>query len=191
MADSSIQVVVRVRPMNAKELSLLAPVETPRAFQGDGGLAASPSKTSIAAMRTNYIKNIIAPVDERVLVFDPIEPDAVQATAGGSDGGARARVPAMPFHSHGRRPRDVRYAFDRVFPPATMQREVYQHTVEPMLSGVLSGFNASVFAYGVRLSAHAGDRVWQDPHDQRHVGRPRPDLSHDARAVPAHRVRQG
>ena len=70
MADSSIQVVVRVRPLNEKEVSLLAPTDTSHAFQGDGGLAASPSKAqnAIAAMRSNYIRNIIAPVDDLSLI---------------------------------------------------------------------------------------------------------------------------
>lgn len=152
MTDSSIQVVVRVRPMNAKEVSLLAPVDTTKAFQGDGGLAASPSKTqtAIAAMRTNYIRNIIAPVDDRVLVFDPCDPDMSRGV--NSADTSRPRVPStLQFHGNGRRPRDVRYAFDRVFPPPTTQREVYRGTVEPMLPGVLNGFNASVFAYGVRI----------------------------------------
>ena len=168
MTDSSIQVVVRVRPLNAKEASLLAPIDTSKAFQGDGGLAASPSRTqsTIAAMRSNYIRNIIAPVDDRVLVFDPVEPDMVRGSGtitagsgssnsighGTGDAASRCRSGTfsshMQFHGNSRRPRDVRYAFDRVFPPSTTQREVYRGTIEPMFAGLLSGFNASVFAYG-------------------------------------------
>ena len=85
-----------MRPLNAKEASLLAPIDTSKAFQGDGGLAASPSRTqsTIAAMRSNYIRNIIAPVDDRVLVFAqwsqiwceevaPSPPAAVAAIASG------------------------------------------------------------------------------------------------------------
>lgn len=144
MTDSSIQVVVRIRPLNAKEIALLPQVDTSTAFQGDGGLAPSPSKSqsAIAAMRSHYIRNILAPVDDRVLVFDPVGPDMAP--------GNGARPPAHMFHGNGRRPRDVRYAFDRVYAPAARQRDVYSGTVEPMLSGLLSGFNASVFAYGVR-----------------------------------------
>ncbi|WFD19380.1 tubulin-dependent ATPase kip3 [Malassezia caprae] len=138
MTDSSIQVVVRIRPLNAKEIALLPRVDTSTAFQGDGGLAPSPSKgqSAIAAMRSHYIRNILAPVDDRVLVFDPVDPDS-------------ARAPShMNFRGNGRRPRDVRYAFDRVYAPAARQRDVYSGTVEPMLAGLLNGFNASVFAYG-------------------------------------------
>ena len=146
MTESSIQVAVRIRPLNAREVSLLAPVDTSQPFQGDGGLAGSPSKAqnAIAAMRTNYIRNILSPVDDRVLVFDPAEP-AAQIR-----GQKQQPTTHMHIHGNGRRARDVRYAFDRVFPPTTTQQEVYRGTVEPMLTGLLSGFNASVFAYGVR-----------------------------------------
>lgn len=151
MADSSIQVVVRVRPMNARELALLAPVEMPQPFHGDGGLAASPSKV----VRTNYIRNIVAPVDEHMLVFDP------------ADGPRAPRATQLQYHGNSRRARDVRYAFDRVFPESTRQRDVYEATVEPMFAGLLSGYNASVFAYGVRTfsCADAGDGLRQDAHD--------------------------
>lgn len=147
MTESSIQVAVRIRPLNAKEVSLLAPVDTSQPFQGDGGLAGSPSKAqnAVTAMRTNYIRNILSPVDDRVLVFDPAEP--VSHIRG------KNTTPSthMHLHGNGRRARDVRYAFDRVFPPPTTQQEVYANTVERMLPGLLNGFNASVFAYGVRV----------------------------------------
>ena len=95
-------------------------------------------------MRSQYIRTILAPVDDRVLVFDPVDPDSAQGSA---------RTPShMSFHGNGRRPRDVRYAFDRVYAPAARQRDVYSGTVEPMLSGLLNGYNASVFAYGVRCT---------------------------------------
>ena len=147
MTESSIQVAVRIRPLNAREVSLLAPVDTSQPFQGDGGLAGSPSKAqnAIAAMRTNYIRNILSPVDDRVLVFDPAEPTAQIR------GQKQQATTHMHIHGNGRRARDVRYAFDRVFPPTTTQQEVYRGTVEPMLTGLLSGFNASAFAYGVRM----------------------------------------
>jgi kinesin family protein 18/19 len=42
--------------------------------------------------------------------------------------------------------------FDHVFKMAASQEEVYENTAKPLLDGVLSGFNATVFAYGVSLS---------------------------------------
>ena len=123
-----------MRPLNAKEASLLAPIDTSKAFQGDGGLAASPSRTqsTIAAMRSNYIRNIIAPVDDRVLVFDPVEPDMVRGSGaitagsgsshsighGTGDAASRCRSGTfsshMQFHGNSRRPRDVRYALSLI-----------------------------------------------------------------------------
>lgn len=180
MAEASIQVAVRIRPLNEQEVALLAPVDTSQPFQGDGGLAGSPSKAANAAsaMRTHYIRPILSPLDDRVLVFDPAEPVAAAR-------GARKPATHMHMHGNGRRARDVRYAFDRVFPPPTTQQAVYAGTVEPMLPGLLNGFNASVFAYGVRPPTHPGDRLRQDTHDQWHATGPRPNLSRDARLVPA------
>ena len=39
--------------------------------------------------------------------------------------------------------------FDRVFGHGVMQQDVYEATVKPLLNGVLEGYNATVFAYGV------------------------------------------
>lgn len=49
------------------------------------------------------------------------------------------------------------------------QEEVYENTAKPLLDGVLQGYNATVFAYGVSLcpiSLTPGDRLRQDPHHQ-------------------------
>jgi len=40
------------------------------------------------------------------------------------------------------------YAFDAAFPENTGTREVYEMTTRSLISGVLEGFNATVFAYG-------------------------------------------
>lgn len=42
-----------------------------------------------------------------------------------------------------------RYVFDRVFGMEASQDMVFEHTAKPLLTGVLDGFNATVFAYGV------------------------------------------
>lgn len=150
MADASIQVAVRIRPFSARETAALAPVDTSQPFLGDGGLAGSPSKTPAsggAAASRKHVRNIVTPVDDKVLVFDP--EDAQPRSGAAAPDSSSSRL----FASAGggaRRPRDVRYAFDRVFPPSAGQRAVFSSTVEPMLGGVLDGYNASVFAYGVR-----------------------------------------
>lgn len=58
------------------------------------------------------------------------------------------------------------------------QDEVYENTAKPLLDGVLKGYNATVFAYGVsgnwesrslghKLTTVLGHRLRQNPHDQR------------------------
>ena len=46
------------------------------------------------------------------------------------------------------REREKRYAFDMVFDENVGQDEVYQKTAHGLVSGILDGYNASVFAYG-------------------------------------------
>lgn len=46
------------------------------------------------------------------------------------------------------RSREKRYAFDQAFGPSTSQTEVYEKSCKFLLEGVLSGYNATVFAYG-------------------------------------------
>lgn len=71
--------------------------------------------------------------------------------------------------------------FDRVFGMDATQEAVFKDTALPLLEGVLDGYNATVFAYGVsdRVSmarviahTHTGDRMRQDTYDQRDEGRP-------------------
>lgn len=47
-----------------------------------------------------------------------------------------------------RRSKEKRYAFDFAFDEKTPQREVYENTTRFLITGVLSGYNATVFAYG-------------------------------------------
>lgn len=41
------------------------------------------------------------------------------------------------------------YIFDHVFRMDASQEDVFEKTAKPLLPGVLDGFNATVFAYGV------------------------------------------
>jgi kinesin family protein 18/19 len=41
--------------------------------------------------------------------------------------------------------------FDKVFDGEARQEEVYGATAKPLLNGLLDGYNATVFAYGVCL----------------------------------------
>lgn len=43
---------------------------------------------------------------------------------------------------------EKKYMYDRVYPPATPQEEIYLNTVSPIIEEVLKGFNCTIFAYG-------------------------------------------
>jgi len=42
-----------------------------------------------------------------------------------------------------------KYQYDYVFGPRATQIDVFEQTTKPLLEGVLDGYNATVFAYGV------------------------------------------
>jgi kinesin family protein 18/19 len=86
--------------------------------------------------RHNFSSRVVVrAVDEQVLVFDPAPAPGTSTSTKG-----------LP--NHYRRPKDVRYAFDRVFDGYASQEEVYMHTAKTLVDPVLNGFNATVFAYG-------------------------------------------
>lgn len=136
--QSSISVAVRVRPFNARERLLVAPAPDEQDnFLGDGCLAVRE------APKHKPLRSIISVVSDRVLVFDPPDREALK----------RLRS-SNPAFCHGNRAnKDARYAFDSVFGDQATQQEIYAGTVEPMLDGIMDGYNATVFAYGVRVEA--------------------------------------
>ena len=77
-------------------------------------------------------------MDEHVLVFDPSPDNAPTFHALGP-----LRQPLL-----GKKHRDLRFAFDRVFDETASQVEVFEHTTKAVIDGVLDGINCSVFAYG-------------------------------------------
>ncbi len=46
------------------------------------------------------------------------------------------------------RSRERQFIFDMVFDPRTTQQDIYEKTTKVLLSGVLNGYNATVFSYG-------------------------------------------
>ncbi|CEH15279.1 kinesin-domain-containing protein [Ceraceosorus bombacis] len=138
MADSSISVAVRIRPFSAKEAAQLAPEDQPAPFLGDGGLSVgSPAKAGPSSgARTRFLRPIIQPVDDKVLIFDPPDTNPI------------SRLHSNSFGVGAKKYKDVRYAFDRVLDQHVGQEEVFQVTTKPLLDGILNGYNASVFAYG-------------------------------------------
>jgi len=90
---------------------------------------------------------VVRVLDERVVVFDP-------ASAGSE------HLPGVPDHYA--RSKDQRYAFDRVFDQYASQEEVYEHTAKLLLSNVLNGVNATVFAYGATGSGKTHTMIGEE-----------------------------
>ena len=85
------------------------------------------------------VREIVQVVDDRILTFDPVETDQARAFV------ERGFVPPGS-----KRYKDKRFMFDRVFDHEARQQDVYDATARPLLKGLLDGYNATVFAYGVR-----------------------------------------
>ncbi|XP_045045848.2 kinesin-like protein KIF18B [Desmodus rotundus] len=81
---------------------------------------------------------VIQVVDERVLLFDPEEPEG---TFLGLKWGSIHDGPK-------KKGKDLTFVFDRVFGETATQQDVFQHTTHSILDSFLQGYNCSVFAYG-------------------------------------------
>ncbi|CAO2649869.1 Nn.00g011610.m01.CDS01 [Neocucurbitaria sp. VM-36] len=129
---SSISVTVRVRPFTIREAAQLTRSDDQTLFLGDGSLAAVPTPK----LSSKGIRPVIKVMDEKCLIFDPPEDNAVQ------------RFGRSTVGPQGKRVKDQTFAFDRVFDDTTSQGDVYEATTKPLLDSVLDGYNATVFAYG-------------------------------------------
>ncbi|KAF1846302.1 kinesin-domain-containing protein [Cucurbitaria berberidis CBS 394.84] len=129
---SSISVTVRVRPFTIREAAQLTKSDDQTLFLGDGSLAAVP----MPRLHSKGIRPVIKVLDEKCLIFDPPEDNAVQ------------RFGRSTVGPQGKRVKDQTFAFDRVFDDTTSQGDVYESTTKPLLDSVLDGYNATVFAYG-------------------------------------------
>jgi kinesin family protein 18/19 len=146
------RLAVRVRPFSEKErLQLNSSYHAgPALFQSDSSTA-STSSTAYATPQPRgpgALRKILKVLDERILVFDPPETNAVASFQ-------RGNMPVM-----GKKVKDIRFCFDRVFDEACGQEEVYDGSAKELVGHVMDGFHSTVFAYGVRtftshLSAYA------------------------------------
>ncbi|CCX31463.1 P-loop containing nucleoside triphosphate hydrolase protein [Pyronema domesticum] len=127
---SSISVVVRVRPFSIREAAQLTRVDDAPAFFGDGALA-TPKPT----LTGKGVRRVVKVIDDHMLVFDPAEENPM----------AKYQKTILP---QGKRVKDMRFGFDRVFDETCSQQDVYEATTKSLLDSVLDGFNATVFAYG-------------------------------------------
>ncbi|XP_053384514.1 kinesin-like protein KIF18A isoform X2 [Mercenaria mercenaria] len=83
-------------------------------------------------------REVVQAVDENLLVFDPKEPSSYEY-------GSRRR---RPRDIRQRRNKDLKFAFDHVFGPSATNIDIYNETTNTVLTGLLTGYNCSVFAYG-------------------------------------------
>ena len=102
-------------------------------IRGEGALS-TPAKV----INTSCLRDIVQVVDDRIITFDPDEKDRAKAFM------ERGFLPPGT-----KRYKDRRFMFDRVFGHDARQQDVYEATAQPLLPGLLDGYNATVFAYGV------------------------------------------
>lgn len=102
-------------------------------IRGDATLSA-PGR---AVSSMSSVRDIVQVVDDRILTFDPAEPDQAKAFV------ERGFTPPGT-----KRYKDKRFMFDRVFRQDTTQQDVYDATARPLLKNLLDGYNATAFAYG-------------------------------------------
>lgn len=124
-----------MRPPSASEAARLPdPTAFDYTIRGDGALS-TPGRV----LNTATLRDIVQVVDDRILTFDPDEKDRSRAFM------ERGFLPPGT-----KRYKDRRFMFDRVFANDARQIDVYEGTAKPLLDGLLDGYNATVFAYGVR-----------------------------------------
>ncbi|KAI6117621.1 P-loop containing nucleoside triphosphate hydrolase protein [Pisolithus croceorrhizus] len=133
VAAGSITVAVRLRPPTAWEAARLPEPCYDTTIRGDGTLATSSRPVTATAP----LREIVQIIDDRILTFDPVDPDRSRAFM------ERGFAPPGT-----KRYKDKRFMFDRVLDGEARQEEVYAATAKPLLNGLLDGYNATVFAYG-------------------------------------------
>ena len=93
-------------------------------------------------MFSSSVTEVVKAVDDRILLFDPADTDNSPLQSG------RGFLPPGT-----KRYKDKRFMFDRVFNASANQVDVHEVTSKPLLDGLLEGYNATVFAYGVSISS--------------------------------------
>lgn len=135
---------MRVRPFSEKERLLINTNQEqgPTLFQSDPSSSSSSSNqtTPSQAQRLGVPaqhRKILKVLDERILVFDPPDSNAVASFQKGN----------LPLP--GKKVKDIRFCFDRVFDDDCGQEEVYEGSAKELVGHVMEGYHSTVFAYGV------------------------------------------
>lgn len=86
-------------------------------------------------------RNVVRPMDERVVVFDPLDDFDTNSFIPNKRPRRRSNI-------LDRRVKDLRFIFDRVFDEHATNQDIFEHTTKTIIDGVLNGYNCTVFAYG-------------------------------------------
>lgn len=86
-------------------------------------------------------RSIIDIVDDKTLIFDPIDPEENQDDVYFYHG--------RQFKTIGqRKKKNTSYVFDGVFNDGSTNRSIFETVTRPMVDATIDGYNCSVFAYG-------------------------------------------
>lgn len=134
-----------MRPFSEKEQLLLSSTYGvgPTLFNSDP--SAAPVYTTPQPPRNNNpgcLRKALKVLDDRILVFDPPESNAAQ-----SYNQPQNKPAALPMM--GKKVKDIRFCFDRVFDEDCGQEDVYEGSAKELVGHVMDGFHSTVFAYGV------------------------------------------
>ncbi|XP_037070212.1 kinesin-like protein KIF18B [Pollicipes pollicipes] len=89
--------------------------------------------------RQGNFKNVVRPLDDHMLIFDPRQQEDDFYFQGVRQRGRDLLKRAS---------KDVQYMFDRVFHPHHSNQQLFEATTKDVVDTVIEGFNCSVFAYG-------------------------------------------
>ena len=137
---------MRVRPLSEKESNQLSVShnQAPTLFSSDGQPAASTHATPQPPNRSS-VRKVLKVLDDRILVFDPPENNALTSFTKGV-------ISSMGMGGNmGKKVKDKRFCFDKVFDENCGQEEVYEGSAKALVGHVMNGFHSTVFAYGVSL----------------------------------------
>ena len=135
---------MRVRPLSEKESNQLSVThsQAPALFSSDGTPASSAHATPQPPNRGG-VRKVLKVLDDRILVFDPPENNALTSFTKGV-------ISSMGMGGNmGKKVKDKRFCFDKVFDENCGQEEVYEGSAKALVGHVMNGFHSTVFAYGV------------------------------------------
>ena len=130
---TSFFVALRIRPPTEDESRHLQALEEDDFVFNVPGASLSTTQHQDS---TKAIRRVVQVIDDTMLSFDP-PPSTIH-----TDSHETRQVGK-------RKHRDLSYQFDMVFDDTASQENVFEGTAKSLIGGVLDGYNATIFAYGV------------------------------------------